>query len=207
MIRDGLRRSLEQAGLKVLGEGSDGSQAVALVRQLSPDILLLDLAMPDHPGMEALSELHAGGESLPTRTIVLTAEVELEQIALALTLGARGLVMKSSATDVLLIAIQAVMDGDGWVGLERVPNLTQFLKTRLPKPTSLKNYGLTRRELQVISAVVSGRSNKEIASRLGISEDTVKHHLSNCFDKTGVSTRLELAMFAIKHRLPLEDLD
>jgi len=208
MIRDGLRRSLEEAGLKVLGEAKDGMEAVQLVRQLAPDILLLDLLMPGHPGMEALSELHASGEKIHTRIIVLTGNAEPAQVAAALTLGARGLVMKEFATEVLLTAIQAVVDGDGWVGQERVSNLDQYLRTKLPRHVvGAKPFGLTDRELQITSAVVSGRTNKDIASKFDISEDTVKHHLSNIFDKTGVSTRLELAMFAVKHKLPLIDID
>lgn len=207
MIRDGLRRSLEQAGLKVVGEAADGQEAVTLVRQLSPHILLLDLSMPKHPGLEALSELHASGDTGRTRIIVLTAEAKPEQIAVALSLGARGLVLKASATEVLLTAIQAILEGDGWVSRERVSNLEQYLRTKLPRVAEGRLFGLTDRELQIISAVVSGRTNKQIASRLGIAEDTVKHHLSNVFDKTGVSTRTELAMFAVEHKLPLIDLD
>ena len=115
--------------------------------------------------------------------------------------------MKLAATDVLLTAIQAVMAGEGWVGLERVADLDLYLRTKLPQTTDGRLYNLTPRELQIISAVVSGRQNKEIASKFEISEDTVKHHLSNTFNKTGVSTRLELAMFAVKHKLPLDDLD
>jgi two-component system, NarL family, nitrate/nitrite response regulator NarL len=207
MVRDGLRRLLEEANLKVLGEAKDGMEAVSLVRQLSPQILLLDLAMPGHPGLEALSELHATGDMKSTRVIVLTADAKPEQIAAALSFGARGLVMKASATDMLLNAIQAVMEGDGWVGRERVSNLKHYLQTRLPKPADGKRFGVTDRELEIVSAVVSGRTNKQIAVRLSIAEDTVKHHLSNIFDKTGVSTRTELAMFAVEHKLPLVDLD
>lgn len=208
MIRDGLRRSLEQAGLKVVGEASDGKQAIALIRQLSPDILLLDLSMPNHPGMEALSELHASGEKISTRILVLSGDVEPAQVAAAITLGARGVVMKEYATDVLLTAIHAVMEGDGWVGRERVSNLDHYLRTQLSQyAAGASRFGLTDRELQVISAVVSGRQNKDIASRLKISVDTVRRHLSNIFDKTGVSTRTELAIFAVKHKLPLPDLD
>lgn len=208
IVRDGLRRLLEAAGLKVLAEASDGIEATSQVRKLSPDILLLDLSMPEHPGLETLTQLHADGENISTRIIVLTADAKPEQITAALNLGARGLVMKASATQVLLTAIRTVIAGGYWVGLEQVPNLDRYLKSEMSKQQpSAKTFGLTRRELQIVSAVVSGRTNKETANRLGISEDTVKHHLSNIFDKTGVSTRLELAMFAVKHNLPLEDMD
>jgi DNA-binding NarL/FixJ family response regulator len=208
MVRDGIRRSLEYAGLAVVGEARDGLEAVSLVRKLSPDILLLDLSMPRHPGLEALEQLHE--EDSPVRTILLTAEATAVEIATAIESGARGVVLKASATDVLVKAIRTVMAGGYWVALKQVSDINAYLKTLVSpaKTDPAKNtYGLTPRELQIVSGVVSGRSNKQIASRFGISEDTVKHHLSNIFDKTGVSTRVELVVFAYKHKLPLVDID
>jgi len=208
MVRDGLRRSLEYAGLEIVGEAADGMEAVAQVRKLDPDILLLDLSMPKHDGFEALRDLRADGHARHTRVIVLTAEASTEDVAKALDLGARGLVLKALATEKLLLAIQTVMDGGAWVGAGPVKDLQSYLRTHLPVPSGRSdNYGLTKRELQIISGVVSGRANKEIAERFGIAEDTVKHHLSNIFDKTGVSTRVELVVFAIKHSLPIDELD
>jgi two-component system, NarL family, nitrate/nitrite response regulator NarL len=116
IFRDGLRRFLEEeANFKVVGEASDGAEAVKLARQLKPDILLLDLAMPKHPGMEALRELSAPGNASPVRVILLVASAEISQIAEALQLGARGVVYKDSATQLLLKAIEAVMAAQfGW---------------------------------------------------------------------------------------------
>jgi two-component system, NarL family, nitrate/nitrite response regulator NarL len=114
--------------------------------------------------------------------------------------------MKASATDVLLTAIQTVMAGGCWVGLKRVPNLMQYLQSQMQAAKTearAKNYGLTRRELEIVSGVVAAMGNKEIAGYFKIAEDTVKHHLGNIFDKLGVSTRLELALFAVNHHLPL----
>jgi two-component system, NarL family, nitrate/nitrite response regulator NarL len=209
MVRDGLRRSLEYSGLEIMGEAADGLEAVALVRKLNPDILLLDLNMPRHDGFEALRDLQTSGQSQKTRVIVLTAEASTDEVAKVLTLGARGLVLKALATDKLLLAIQAVMSGSGWVGSEPVKDLPSYLRAHLPASPSPRpdNYGLTKRELQIVSGVVSGRSNKEVADRFGIAEDTVKHHLSNVFDKTGVSTRVELVVFSIRHNIPIEELD
>src|ERR1700722_5673969 len=130
IFRDGLRRLLEaEADLKVLGEASDGAEAVKLARQLKPDILLLDLAMPKHPGLEALRDLSAPGNAPPVRVILLTAAAEKSQIVEALQLGARGVVLKDSATQLLLKAIQTVMSGEYWVGRESVSNLVQYLRT------------------------------------------------------------------------------
>jgi len=210
IFRDGLRRLLEsESDLKVIGEASDGAEAVKLARQLKPDILLLDLAMPKHPGLEALRDLSSGPGAGGTRVILLTAAAEKSQIVEALQLGARGVVLKDSATQLLLKAIHTVMAGEYWVGRESVANLVQYLRTLLQssgEEARQKKYGLTPRELEIMSTVVEGYSNKEIASHFKISEDTVKHHLSNIFDKLGVSTRLELALFAVNQGLPLKGL-
>src|SRR5580765_1306751 len=208
IFRDGLRRLLEaEPGLKVIGEACDGAEAVKMARELKPDILLLDLAMPRHPGLEALRDLGSGQQSV--RVILLTAAAEKQQIVEALQLGARGVVLKDSATQLLLKSIHTVMSGEYWVGRESVSNLVQYLRTLMQssgEEARQKKFGLTPRELEIVSAVVAGYANKEIAECFKISEDTVKHHLSNIFDKLGVSTRLELALFAVNQSLPLKTI-
>lgn len=208
IFRDGLRRLLEsEREFKVIGEACDGVEAVNMVRQLKPEILLLDLAMPRRPGLEALREMSTEASSV--RVILLTAAAEKDQIVEALQLGARGVVLKDSATQILLKSIRAVMNGEYWVGRESVSNLVQYLRSMVEASSNeprKKNYGLTPRELEVVSAVVAGYANKEIAHHFKISEDTVKHHLSNIFDKVGVSTRLELALFAVNQSLPFKPL-
>lgn len=210
IFRDGLRRLLEaEPDLKVIGEASDGAEAIKLARQLKPEILLLDLAMPRLPGLEALREMASATPSNSVRVILLTAAAEKKQIVEALQLGARGVVLKDSATQLLLKAIHTVMAGEYWVGRESVSNLVQYLKTLVQssgEEARHKKFGLTPRELEIISAVVAGYSNREIAGYFKISEDTVKHHLSNTFDKVGVSTRLELALFAVNQSLPLKTI-
>jgi len=209
IFRDGLRRLLEaEPGLKVIGEASDGNDAVKLARQLKPDVMLLDLAMPRQPGLEALRDLSTGGAN-GVKVILLTAAAEKHQIVEALQLGARGVVLKDSATQLLLKSIHTVMAGEYWVGREAVSNLVQYLRMQMQasnEETRQKKFGLTPRELEIVSAVVAGYSNKEIAEYFKISEDTVKHHLSNIFDKLGVSTRLELALFAVNQGLPLKGI-
>src|SRR6202044_4015565 len=113
IFRHGLRRLLEaEADLKVIGEASDGAEAVKLAKQLKPDILLLDLSMRKHPGLEALRDLSMPANQTPVRVILLTAAAEKSQIVEALQLGARGVVLKDSATQLLLKAIQTVMSGE-----------------------------------------------------------------------------------------------
>ncbi len=210
IFRDGLRRLLEaEPDLKVIGEACDGAEAVKMARQLKPDILLLDLAMPRMPGLEALREMSSGPANSSVRVILLTAAAEKKQIVEALQLGARGVVLKDSATQLLLKSIHTVMSGEYWVGRESVSNLVQYLRNLVQsfgEESKQKKFGLTPRELEIVSAVVAGYSNKEIAEYFKISEDTVKHHLSNIFDKLGVSTRLELALFAVNQALPIKTI-
>jgi two-component system, NarL family, nitrate/nitrite response regulator NarL len=188
---------------KIIGEATDGRQALELTQKLSPDILLLDLVMPHLTGLETLREL--SGSSAPVRTIVLTASIEKEQVAQALQLGARGILLKDASTDILLKGIRTVMSGQFWVGQDKVTDLVEILRSYMPASdepkAARKTFGLTARELDVVTAIVSGFTNREIAQKFSISEQTVKHHLRNIFDKVGVSNRLELALFAINHQL------
>jgi len=202
IFRDGLKKLLEsEADFTVVGEAGDGAEAIKLAQKLKPDILLLDLAMPRMPGMMALRELTTA--AVPVRTIVLSAAVGKEQIVEALQLGARGVVLKESATQQLLKSMRTVMAGEYWVGRESVSDLVQYLRVAsgVASGAQRKNFGLTRRQLEIVGTIVAGYTNKDIAQKFSISEDTVKHHLTNIFDKVGVSTRLELALFAINHNL------
>jgi two-component system nitrate/nitrite response regulator NarL len=191
--------------LIVVGEASDGRAALRLIHHLHPDVLLLDLLMPGLTGLETLRDL--SNASTPVRTILLTAAITKEQIAEALQLGARGIVMKDSPTEILFNSVRAVSNGDFWLGQEKVPDLVDVLRTQLPPadPLARKQFRLTDRELDVVGSIVAGLTNREIAASFSISEQTVKHHLRNIFDKVGVSNRLELALFAIDHRLVSRD--
>jgi len=203
LFRDGLKKLLaEEPAFRVLGEARDGERAVGLVRDLEPDILLLDQVMPRCTGLEALKQLSASNATV--RTILLTVGVDDSQIFEAIRLGARGVVLKEATTELLFKAIRTVMAGQYWIGHETVSDLVRFLRggpgsrrQMTPRPASR----LTTRERQVVAAVAEGLSNKDIAARFTLSEDTVKHHLTSIFDKIGVSTRLELAVYAAQHKI------
>lgn len=203
IFRDGLRRLLEaEPDLAVVGEAVDAAQALTLARSLTPDVLLLDVAMPNVSGLEALQALadQPGGP----RVILLTAAIDKADIIKALQLGARGVVLKESATGVLMQAIRIVMQGGYWVGRDSVSDLLRALESLAAgseRDDQMPAFSLTQRELQIVGLVVAAAGNRKIAETLGISEKTVKHHLTNIFEKLGVSSRLELALFAAQHRL------
>lgn len=203
IVRDGLRRLLEsERGFSVVGQAADGLEAVQLTRELQPDVLLLDLAMPRAAGHDALKALMP--TSCTTRIIVLTAGIDREALVSAVQLGARGIVLKESAPALLFEGIRSVMADQYWLARENVADVVQALRRlgeQMDAAVKKNRFGLTRRELQVVAAAAFGESNREIAQRLKVSEDTVKHHLTNIFDKLGVFSRVELAVFAINHGL------
>ena len=204
MFRDAVRRLLDaEPDLVVVGEAGDGEEAVALTLQYEPDILLLDVAMPHSNGMEVLQQIAAASKA--TRIIMVTGAVEENELRQALRLGARGFVLKESGAVQLLESIRVVHAGEYFVGRECMADLVSAVRSRgvalEGRAPRKADFGLTTRERQIVSAVVNAYQNKEIAEKFAISEKTVKHHLTNIFNKVGVSNRLELALFAVHHRL------
>jgi DNA-binding NarL/FixJ family response regulator len=203
VVRFGVRNMLlNEPGFEVVGEAEDGDDAITQTIESEPDILLLDLLMPRLPGLEAMRAIMT--KSPRVKIVLLTATITPQQIIEALQIGARGIVLKDSVASDLSQALRAVLGGDYWIGGERVANLLKALQQLMAQAAAVpdrKTYGLTPRELEVVTCIVEGCSNRDIAKQFAISEETVKRHLSNVFDKTGVSTRLELALFTIAHKL------
>lgn len=200
IFRDGLKRLLEsEPGFEVVAEAADGVDAVRIARDAKPDILLLDVAMPRMGGIEAMGapDVHA------TRVILLTAAIDPSELLRAVQFGARGVVLKESATRNLIEGIHRVMDGKLLIGTEIADDLAQAV--RQAGAQRERPYGLTPREVEIVEAIATGDSNRDVAVRLSISLQTVKHHLTSIFDKTGTSSRLELALFAIRHGIAKAD--
>ncbi len=202
IVREVVRARLSGAAdFQVIGEAEDGRAAVEQVEKLHPDVLLLDLLMPNLPGIDALHEL--ANKRSQGHTIVFSSAAGPQQIVQALQLGARGVLSKNQIAN-LEPALRAVIAGKYWVGDREVSDVATLLRElaqKLGDAEPRRNFGLTQREVEVIGLVTEGCSNREVASRLSITEDTVKRHLTNIFDKVGMSTRLELALFALKNKL------
>jgi DNA-binding NarL/FixJ family response regulator len=199
IFRMGLIRLLEtEPDITVVAEARDGREALELARELRPDVLLLDIAMPHCSGMEVLEDLRNRGPSLCT--VVLSAALAPSDTVQALRLGAAGVMDKTASSDTLATCVRSVMTGRCWVGRDALELLVTAHADAPPpsREAQRRPFGLTGRELEVVAHVATGESNRDIAADLGLSEDTVKHHLSKIFDKTGQSSRVELALFAMR---------
>lgn len=200
IFRHGLRRLLEaEPGLVIVGEEADGSKVDALVHDASPDVVLLGCATSRRPVVDTIRAATAGATT--TRIILLSDRVDTPDVTQGLALGVRGVVLKDSAPDVLFAGIRHVMDGGIWLGHAPADRADRGLKKLTAAQRQSRAFGLTPREVDIVRAVVAGCSNREIAERVGISENTVKSHLTHIFNKSGASSRVELALFAAHHRL------
>ena len=200
IFRDGLKRLLDtEPAFEVVGEASDGMSAIQLTREIRPDVLLLDVAMPRMGGLETL----AGLASEDVRIVLLTAEIGPAELLRAVQLGARGVVLKESATKVLIEGIHRVVAGQYLIGGGVEEDQANAIKKAGTPPA--RRYNLTARELEIVKAIVGGDNNRDIADRLAISLQTVKHHLTSIFNKTGAASRLELALLAIRQGIVQPD--
>ena len=200
IFRDGLRRLLEKnPDLQIVGETRVGAAAVAMVRERQPHILLLGPPPAAGPAGDTLRQLNEDGVAV--RTILLVRAIDMPEVADAWQLGACGVLSKDSSPDVLFESIESVMAGHYWVGDERASNVAASMRRFAAARRQAHMFGLTKREQDIVRAVVDGDTNKEIAQRFAISENTVKRHLMHIFNKVGASSRVELALFAAHHRL------
>jgi len=200
IFRDGLRKLLEGAeDVQIIGEACNGVECTKMLAKLKPDILLLDLRMPEKDGLAVLEEVNF--DTLGTRVIVLTAAEDDRDVVRAMRLGARGVVLKQSASDLLLKSIRKVADGEIWLDNRMTAEVIDAFKKSAEAGQRREKPLLSDREKEIVQLVAQGFRNREIGEKLFISEQTVKNHLHNIFDKLGVSDRLELALYAIHHRL------
>ena len=199
MVREGIKQLLEFDGkIKVVGEAGNGLECVELLNTGKlPDVLLLDINMPEMNGLEVLQYIRKN--KIDIRVLILTVHNEAEYLVKAVDMNIDGYILKDSESEVLKNAIYAVCEGENYIQPELIPMLNSRMINRDMDKEKLKS--LTKREIEVLKAIAAGLLNKEIATNLGISERTVKNHISNIFKKIDVADRTQAAVFAIKHNL------
>jgi two-component system, NarL family, nitrate/nitrite response regulator NarL len=212
IFRDGLCRLLAlEEDFEVVAQAQDGRQVLDVLQQFEPDILLLDLKMPGLDGLATLQRLQQAKNK--TRVIVLTASDDKNEFVQAMKLGTSGIVLKQTATELLIKSIRKVHAGEIWldshttaavirqfVANDEAP-MAQQMPVASTAPRERERSPLSQREREIVALVAQGFKNKEMAEKMFISEQTVKNHLHNIFDKLGVSDRLELALYAIHNNL------
>jgi two-component system, NarL family, response regulator LiaR len=194
VVRAGIKNLLSQApDIEVVGEASDGSDALKLVEELSPDILLLDMEMPGLSGNEVAQKLQLSGSSV--RILALSAHDDKQYIQELLSNGAAGYLIKEEVPETIVEAVRGVARGErGWVSRQVAAQMSTWMQDEEQN----NRKGLTSREIQVLHAVVDGKTNQEIGLLLGISEKTVEKHLEGVFAKLNVASRVEAAVRAVR---------
>ncbi|PXV85329.1 LuxR family two component transcriptional regulator [Lachnotalea glycerini] len=198
MVREGLIQLLELDGdIKVVGQAGDGVQCLDLLKKVNVDVMLLDINMPVMNGLEVLKIMRERNDN--TKVIVLTIHNEVEYLLKAVDIGINGYMLKDSGSNELKKAIYSVRAGEIYIQPKLSPLLNSKLLNRNEDQKKINN--LTKREIEVLRLLAEGMFNKEIASRLDISERTVKNHVSNIFKKITVADRTQAAVFAIRNNL------
>ncbi len=208
IFRDGLCKLLAlEEDFEVVAQAQDGREVLDVLQQHEPDILLLDLKMPGLDGLGTLQRLQNARNK--TRVIVLTASDDKNEFVQAMKLGTSGIVLKQTATELLIKSIRKVHAGEIWLDSHTTAAvIRQFVAAdeapaapTTATPRDRERSPLSQREREIVALVAQGFKNKEMAEKMFISEQTVKNHLHNIFDKLGVSDRLELALYAIHNNL------
>jgi DNA-binding NarL/FixJ family response regulator len=205
LFRAGLKELLTRRGFEVIGEAANGREAVALVESLAPDLVLMDLQMPEMSGLEAIRLIKAQSPALPV--VVLTASEDDTDLFEAIKSGAQGYLMKGMDPNAVISLIEAASRGEPALTPHLAAKiLAEFARTASPRadpapPPPTAEEPLTPRELQVLSLLTSGLSNKEIARRLSLSENTVKFHLKNILQKLHLQNRSQVVAYALRHGL------
>jgi DNA-binding NarL/FixJ family response regulator len=199
VVRSGLRVFLDlQDDIEVVGEASDGSEGVAVARRLEPDVVLMDLLMPNMDGITAIGRIKA--ERPDTEIVTMTSFIEEEKVTAALEAGASGYVLKDAEAEEVAAAIRAAFAGEVHLDPAVARLLAQRMRNR-KSPEDELTEPLTDREKDVLSLLGQGMSNKEIGSALFITERTARTYVSNILGKLGLASRTQAALYAVEHKL------
>lgn len=198
LMREGIKQLLEFDGnIRVIAEANDGVECIEKLKTIHPDVLLLDINMPNKNGIEVLQEIHS--KRMKLKVLILTVHNEVEYLLKAVDIGVDGYILKDSESAELKKAISLVLSGESYIQPSLIPALNSRLVARDVDKEKIES--LTRREMEVLIQVANGMFNKEIATVLNISERTVKNHISNIFKKIEVSDRTQAAVFAIRNNI------
>lgn len=198
LIREGLRQLLEFDGsIEIVGEASNGVECLEKLDECNPEVLLLDINMPEKNGIEVLEQIKEDQSQI--KVLILTVHIEMDYLMKAVDIGVDGYILKDSESTELKKAIRTVKGGENYIQPSLIPALNSQLLSRDTDKDKISL--LTNRELEVLVQVANGMFNKEIATNLNISERTVKNHISNIFKKIDVSDRTQAAVFAIKNNI------
>jgi DNA-binding NarL/FixJ family response regulator len=198
VVRMGLRTFFElQDDIDVVGEASDGSEAVAVARRLKPDVILMDLLMPNMDGLTAIGRIK--GEMPETEIVAVTSFIEEEKVTAALEAGASGYLLKDAEAEEVAAAIRAAYAGEVHLDAAVARLLAQRMRDRKTKPDPVEP--LTDRERDVLRLLGQGMSNKEIGAALFITERTARTYVSNILGKLGLASRTQAALYAVEHKM------
>jgi DNA-binding NarL/FixJ family response regulator len=198
LVRAGFRMILEASGIEVVGEATDGEQAVRIARRERPDVVLMDIRMPNLDGIAATAMLAGPGVADPLRVVILTTYDLDEYVFDALAAGASGFLLKDVPPEDLIHGVKVVASGDALLA----PSVTRRLIAefaqgrRTHKPVPLPGPSLTPREVEVLELLARGQSNAEIAETLFVSDNTVKTHVTHLLDKLGLRDRVQAVIYA-----------
>jgi DNA-binding NarL/FixJ family response regulator len=202
LFREGIKKILAlEKDIEIVGEAFDGEEVISVLNHCQPDIMLLDIKMERVNGLQVLPRIV---EQFPLlKVIILTAQVTSAESVKAIRDGARGIILKHAASEFLIKGIRKVAEGELWADSSTMTQVVDSLsrKYRVDRSPEKGRKELSEREIEVVTLVASGHRNKEIANKLFISEQTVKTHLSNIFQKLEVNDRLELALYAMRNGL------
>ena len=197
MLREGLRRSLEDEGFDVVGEASGGEEAVRLAGELSPDVILMDVTMPDVDGVEATRRIHAVQPDI--RVVMLTMHADQGVIAEALRAGASGYLVKDCSTDEIADAVRQAASDDSTLSVELATAMLDEVRRIDPNPVDDdSDRVVTKREVEVLQLIADGCSTPEVAERLFISQKTVKNHLASIYHKLDARDRTQAVLQAVR---------
>ena len=199
LLRQGLRQALQEHGIDVIGEASNGRAGAQLVLELRPDVTVMDLHMPLLDGLGALREIVDRDPG--ARVLMFTISTDADEVVEALTAGAAGYVLKSARPEDVVAAVRTVIEGDSVISPKVASRLVERVRTSARPPATSTHTPLTTRELEILRLIADGRENSDIARTLFISPSTAKNHVAKVLEKLGVENRVQAAVYAVRSGL------